>query len=52
MDKNREQTEQAQIMKEKEIKRTLRKARVRKNASPEQAKARLISYVGKAKLGK
>jgi len=39
-------------MKEKEIKRTLRKARVRKNASPEQAKARLISYVGKAKLGK
>ena len=39
----------AQKQKEKAIKRTLRKARVPKDATTEQAKAYLIHYIGKAK---
>jgi len=50
MDKYEKYKMQAQKEKERAIKRTLRKARVPKNATPEQVKAYLINYVSKAKL--
>jgi len=51
MDKYEKYKMQAQKEKERAIKRTLRKARVPKNATPEQVKAYLINYVSKTKLG-